>query len=95
MAVKGQETKNKIIKTITELFSGAFVSGQEVRVEARGGGEIIQIKGALTAGKDNIAHGDTVESRDSNSWTGQLYFDEPTPEEIERIKYLMKEFGLE
>ena len=95
MAVRGQETKNKIIKTITELFPGAFVSGKELRIEAQEGGELVQIKVALTAAKDNIAHGDVVESRDNNSWTAQPHFDEPTPEEIERIKYLMKEFGFE
>ncbi len=88
MALKGTESKNKIIKVLKDVFKGAFVSDKNLIIPLNENGEIVQIKVSLTASKVNIES----ENNHINS-TGE-YTDEEL-ETLERLKNeLKKELGL-
>lgn len=55
MAVRGAIAKEQIMSKIREVFPDAFlVGGKELRIPMSENGEIVQIKVALTAAKDNV-----------------------------------------
>lgn len=98
MAAKGQETKDKIIKSILAIFPGAFMNGaKELRIAGFENGEEVQIKITLTAAKENVERylSDNEVEKTDISWSQneQLRIT-PTDEEIARLKKLMEKFGL-
>lgn len=57
---RGQVSKQTVAKKILEVFEGSFSynDGKEIRIPLTEDGELIQIKVALTAAKDNVEPGD-------------------------------------
>lgn len=55
MAVRGAEAKSYITEGILSKFPGSFlVDGKELRIPYDEGGNLVQIKVALTAAKENV-----------------------------------------
>lgn len=56
---KGAESKAKVQKQILEAFPGSFLynDGKEIRIPMPEGGEVVQIKVALTCAKENVECG--------------------------------------
>jgi hypothetical protein len=59
---RGAESKLKVQKQILEIFPNAFLynDGKEIRIPISEGGEIVQIKVALTCAKENVEVGADV-----------------------------------
>ena len=56
---KGAESKSKVQKQILEAFPGSFLynDAKEIRIPMSEGGEMVQIKVALTCAKENVEIG--------------------------------------
>lgn len=56
---KGQQLKKEVQNKILEAFPGSFLynDGKEIRICGYEGGELIQIKVALTCAKENVECG--------------------------------------
>lgn len=56
---RGAEAKSKVQKQILEAFPGSFLynDGKEIRIPMPEGGEVVQIKVALTCAKENVEMG--------------------------------------
>lgn len=56
---RGAEAKSKVQKQILEAFPGSFLynDGKEIRIPMPEGGEMVQIKVALTCAKENVEMG--------------------------------------
>ena len=56
---RGADSKLKVQKQILEAFPGAFLynDAKEIRIPMPEGGEIVQIKVALTCAKENVEMG--------------------------------------
>lgn len=56
---RGAEAKSKVQKQILEAFPGSFLynDGKEIRIPMPEGGEMVQIKVALTCAKENVESG--------------------------------------
>ena len=56
---RGAESKLKVQKQILEAFPGSFLynDAKEIRIPMPEGGEIVQIKVALTCAKENVEMG--------------------------------------
>ena len=56
---RGAESKLKVQKQILEAFPGSFLynDGKEIRIPMSEGGEVVQIKVALTCAKENVEIG--------------------------------------
>ena len=56
---KGAESKAKVQKQILAVFPGSFLynDGKEIRIPMAEGGEVVQIKVALTCAKENVECG--------------------------------------
>lgn len=101
---KGQESKNIVSKKILEIFEGSFAYDKEIRIPMIENGEEIQIKVTLTAAKVAVTPGSenavpTAAPVDNNriDFTAQPVKDtivEPTAEEKENVKNLLKSLGL-
>ena len=57
---RGQISKQIVTEKILKSFDGAFTynDGKEIRIPLQEDGELIQIKVALTAAKENVNPGD-------------------------------------
>lgn len=101
---KGQESKNIVSKKILEVFEGSFAYDKEIRIPMIENGEEIQIKVTLTAAKVAVTPGSEnavpiAAPVDNNriDFTAQPVKDtivEPTAEEKENVKNLLKSLGL-
>lgn len=101
---KGQESKNIVSKKILEVFEGSFAYDKEIRIPMIENGEEIQIKVTLTAAKVAVTPGSenavpTAAPVDNNriDFIAQPVKDtivEPTAEEKENVKNLLKSLGL-
>lgn len=56
---RGAEAKSRVQKQILEAFPGAFLynDGKEIRIPMPEGGDVVQIKVALTCAKENVEMG--------------------------------------
>ena len=82
---RGADSKLKVQKQILEAFPGAFLynDGKEIRIPMPEGGEIVQIKVALTCAKENVEMGA------DNATPGDFpapKMTAPTPERTEPVK---------
>lgn len=82
---RGADSKLKVQKQILEAFPGSFLynDGKEIRIPMPEGGEIVQIKVALTCAKENVEMGA------DNAMPGDFpapKMTAPTPERTEPVK---------
>ena len=106
---RGQVSKQIITEKILKSFDGAFTynDGKEIRIPLQEDGELIQIKVALTAAKENVNPGDdnaipgTITM--NNNETDSINFNtpkkeqkiiEPTEEEKQNVSDLLRALGL-
>jgi hypothetical protein len=100
---RGAEAKVKVQKQILEAFPGSFLynDGKEIRIPMPEGGEIVQIKVALTCAKENVEIGAdnampgdfpapkmTAPTPQSNTPV------QPTEDEKQKVADLLKSLGL-
>lgn len=100
---KGAESKAIITKKILETFEGSFLynDNKEIRIPLVEGGELIQIKVALTCAKENVSIGaDTAIPGDFPPPKNQPVTEvrtepvAPTEEEKENVKRLLNMLNL-
>lgn len=101
---RGQIAKAEIQKKILSNFEGSFLynDGKEIRIPVQENGELIQIKVALTAAKENVEQGTdnavpgaTAEKIDFESETKTTKsVVEATEEEKNNVNDLLKALGL-
>ncbi|MGN0992815.1 MAG: hypothetical protein ACI4PE_02715 [Bacilli bacterium] len=105
---RGQELKQEITNKILNVFENAFLynDGKEIRINGIENGENVQIKITLTAAKtavepgdENILPNNNIKIQDNNriDFSSQPIKDtiiEPTKEEKENVKNLLKSLGL-
>lgn len=95
MAAKGSIAKEEIGQKILNTFEGSFMcpDGKTIRIPTIENGETIEIKVALTAAKDILGQGITVENTPST--TGEITVNDcpfdvdsitPTQDEIDAVK---------
>ena len=105
---KGAYAKEQIFAKILETFEGSFMynGGKELRIPFDEGGNLVQIKVALTCAKDNVnPTGEVLEMKESApaaKETGSfMNFPEPhkkvepTEEEKQNVEDLLKALGLD
>ena len=107
---RGAVSKQEVAKKILSTFEGAFLynDGKEIRVPLMEDGELIQIKVALTAAKENVNPGDdnalpgentTILTSNGPVFTHVVSKEEtkivePTEEEKNNVKDLLASLGL-
>lgn len=107
---RGAISKQEVAKKILSSFEGAFSynDGKEIRIPLMEDGELIQIKVALTAAKENVNPGDdnlvpgenTVTQTDNGPVFNHVVSKEetktvePTEEEKNNVKDLLAALGL-
>lgn len=108
---RGQVLKKEIAQKILNTFEGSFLynDGKEIRIPGMEDGELIQIKVALTAAKENVTQGDDVavpgEANTMDKIDNGINFTntvtpaetktvEPTDEEKQNVKDLLAALGL-
>ncbi len=101
---RGQIAKAEIQKKILSNFEGSFLynDGKEIRIPVQENGELIQIKVALTAAKENVEQGTdnavpgaAAEKIDFESETKTIKpVVEATEEEKNNVNDLLKALGL-
>ena len=103
---RGQVAKQEVTKKILSAFDGAFLynDGKEIRIPCQEDGELIQIKVALTAAKENVNQGDdnivpgenvVNESTFTNTTSKiETKTTEPTEAEKQNVADLLKALGL-
>lgn len=98
---KGTESKALITEKILSAFEGSFIAGKEIRIPCYENGELVQIKVALTAAKDNIY---PTQNATIAKETGPIFKEqekkeipfniEPSQDEISTLKVYMEKLGL-
>lgn len=98
---KGTESKALITEKILSAFEGSFIAGKEIRIPCYENGELVQIKVALTAAKDNIyptqgsLRSPQQESKATEQEKKEIPFNiEPSQDEISTLKVYMEKLGL-
>ena len=101
MAVRGSIAKEEIIQKIMETFPGSFINGKELRIPWNEGAEVLQIKVALTAAKENIENPNEIKTPNTviNFPTATPAVEvpinpQPSAEEKENLRLLMNKLGL-
>lgn len=101
---RGQIAKAEIQKKILNNFEGAFLynDGKEIRIPIEENGELIQIKVALTAAKENVEQG--ADNALPGATAEKVKFEETkkvstktveaTEEEKNNVNELLKALGL-
>lgn len=101
---RGQIAKAEIQKKILNNFEGAFLynDGKEIRIPIEENGELIQIKVALTAAKENVEQGadnalpgavaEKIEFEETKKVSTKTV--EATEEEKNNVNELLKALGL-
>lgn len=87
---RGAESKLKVQKQILEAFPGSFLynDAKEIRIPMSEGGEVVQIKVALTCAKENVEIGtDTAMPGDFPA----PKMTAPTPERMEPVTVSVEE----
>lgn len=107
MAVRGAESKNKIISDMIEKFPGSFIAadGKTLRIPMTENGEPIEIKVTLVAAKD--LEGGTISFQSENEDgdlddqmsgfcenNSAIDVPEPTEEEKEKINKLLTSLNI-
>ena len=102
---RGALSKQEVAKKILSSFEGAFSynDGKEIRIPLMEDGELIQIKVALTAAKENVNPGDdniipgevgSIQTESSTVTKSETKTIEPTEEEKNNVKDLLAALGL-
>lgn len=100
---RGAESKAKVQKQILETFPGSFLynDGKEIRIPLPEGGEIVQIKVALTCAKENVEvgadsamPGDFPAPKMTAPTPERTAPIQPTAAEKQRVSDLLKSLGL-
>lgn len=94
MAARGTIAKQTLTQAILDNFAGSFIDDKVIRVPLDDGGEVVEIKVALTCAKDVIGGGQAAEVATSAE-TVQVDND-PTPNEseIQSIKKLFDTWNI-
>ena len=101
---KGAVAKQEIFDKILETFEGSFIynNGKEVRIPWDEGGNLVQIKVALTCAKDNVnPNGEVVSAATAKEEDAPRNFPtpkervEPSEEEKKNVEFLLKSLGLD
>ena len=96
---RGTVAKQEITQKILETFEGSFLynGGKEIRIPVQENGDLVQIKIALTAAKENVESGSDVavpaKSDIVQVKTGDFNF-EITEEEKKEVNDLIKTLNL-
>ena len=61
---KGAQAKAEIIDIILKTFPNSFINDKEIRIPMKEDGADIQIKVTLTAAKDLVLNGESVDKKD-------------------------------
>ena len=82
---RGANSKLSVANKILETFNGAFLynDGKEIRIPMSEDGEVIQIKVALTAAKENVNPGD--DNATPGAAADKVTFVETTSKEVETV----------
>ena len=94
---RGSESKEKIINTLTEIYSDAFIGsdGKTLRIPLVENGEPIEIKVSLTAAKDLEGGGASKADTSVSAFATETNMKalEPTQEELNKVSTLMSQLG--
>ena len=100
MAAKGQICKQEILNKMLEVFPGSFMQDDKIlRIPVEEGGEPVEIKVTLTAAKDLLAGGgsldwsDSTDKKDAGTVASPLTT-EPTEEEKQNVQRMLEKLGM-
>ena len=93
MAARGTIAKQTLTQAILDNFAGSFIDDKVIRVPLDDGGEVVEIKVALTCAKDVI--GSMVTEVTASAETAQGDSDPmPNESEIQSIKKLFDTWNI-
>lgn len=97
---KGQIVKQEILNKMLEVFPGSFMQDDKIlRIPVEEGGEPVEIKVTLTAAKDLLAGGgsldwsDSTDKKDAGTVASPLTT-EPTKEEKQNVQRMLEKLGM-
>lgn len=97
---KGQIVKQEILNKMLEVFPGSFMQDDKIlRIPVEEGGEPVEIKVTLTAAKDLLAGGgsldwsDSTDKKDAGTVASPLTT-EPTEEEKQNVQRMLEKLGM-
>ena len=97
---KGQIIKQEILNKMLEVFPGSFMQDDKIlRIPVEEGGEPVEIKVTLTAAKDLLAGGgsldwsDSTDKKDAGTVASPLTT-EPTEEEKQNVQRMLEKLGM-
>lgn len=94
MAARGTIAKQTLTQAILDNFAGSFIDDKVIRVPLDDGGEVVEIKVALTCAKDVIGGGQAAEVA-TPAETAQVDNDPmPNESEIQSIKKLFDTWNI-
>lgn len=100
MAAKGQICKQEILNKMLEVFPGSFMQDDKIlRIPVEEGGEPVEIKVTLTAAKDLLVGGgsldwsDSTDKKDAGTVASPLTT-EPTEEEKQNVQRMLEKLGM-
>lgn len=90
---RGSASKEIITAKILSMFEGSFINGKEIRLPMMEDGSPIEIKVTLTAAKDIVGGGTSVNDTFTPVEKSAPISAEPTEEEKENVATLLKSMG--
>ena len=97
---KGQICKQEILNKMLEVFPGSFMQDDKIlRIPVEENGEPVEIKVTLTAAKDLLAGGgsldwsDSTDKKDAGTVASPLTT-EPTEEEKQNVQRMLEKLGM-
>lgn len=90
---RGSASKEIITAKILSMFEGSFINGKEIRLPMMEDGSPIEIKVTLTAAKDIVGGGASINDTFTPVEKSAPISAEPTEEEKENVATLLKSMG--
>lgn len=90
---RGSTSKEIITAKILSMFEGSFINGKEIRLPMMEDGSPIEIKVTLTAAKDIVGGGASINDTFTPVEKSAPISAEPTAEEKENVAKLLKNLG--
>lgn len=90
---RGSTSKEIITAKILSMFEGSFINGKEIRLPMMEDGSPIEIKVTLTAAKDIVGGGASINDTFTPVEKSAPISAEPTEEEKENVATLLKSMG--
>jgi hypothetical protein len=98
MAVIGAKAKQEVFNKLQEVFPDTFwATDKEFRICVQEDGKEVQLKVALTASKENIAHKQAAASTkpvEVSPQSVKVLVAQPSEEEIETLRVMMEKLGM-